>query len=131
VDLANATLHQKQYPDAYPFKWLQIWEAAEHVVEKIARRIQKPSDLRSIADAARQAELSPDTVRGWVRRQKNPLKVKQVGATLHVSLASVLAERDAKRAAENPLGLGNSAGHQTQPAAAKSGSKREPGRSEA
>jgi hypothetical protein len=56
-----------------------------------------------IAEAARRAGLTTETVRGWVRRDRDQLPTKKVGAVLCVRLADVNAERQAKAVVGNPL----------------------------
>jgi hypothetical protein len=60
-------------------------------------------DWLPISEAARRAELTTETVRGWVRRDRDALPTKKVGAVLCVRLADVIAERDAKAVIGNPL----------------------------
>jgi hypothetical protein len=69
-----------------------------------------------IAVAAKHAGLTTETVRGWVRRSRKPLKTKLVGAVLCVRLADVLAERDAKAVVGSPL---ERVRHHRQPSATK------------
>lgn len=70
----------------------------------LASRLEAPvgdGHLLPIAEAARRACLSTETVRGWVNRTTNPLSVQSIGGTAHIRLADVIAERDAKSVA-NP-----------------------------
>ncbi|MEO6594756.1 MAG: hypothetical protein ABIP94_08390, partial [Planctomycetota bacterium] len=55
-----------------------------------------------IAEAARRAALTTETVRGWVNRTGNTLTTKTIGGIAHVRFADVRAESDAKLRA-NPL----------------------------
>ncbi|MCA8976779.1 MAG: hypothetical protein KDC98_18800 [Planctomycetes bacterium] len=69
-------------------------------VRSLSTATDKPSsadDLMTIAEAAAQAGLTTDVVRGWVKRRRQPIPNESLGGIAHVRLGDVIKERDLKQ----------------------------------